>query len=80
MSESNPLAPSAPVHEVSYEEILARLEDPRLTIVNVLPQPAWEEARIPGSMSLPLADIPERARRILPDLDREIAVYCGSPT
>jgi rhodanese-related sulfurtransferase len=66
--------------EISREELAARLGDPSLAIVNVLPREAFEEARIPGSRSLPLADIPARAREVLPDERQEIAVYCGGPT
>ena len=62
------------------EEIRGRLRDAALVIVNVLPRVAYEEARIPGSISLPVEEIPRRARELLPDLDREIVVYCGGPT
>jgi rhodanese-related sulfurtransferase len=62
------------------EEIRRRLRDPSLAIGNVLPRAAWEHARIPGSSSLPLEEIRERARMVLPDLEREIVVYCGGPT
>lgn len=64
----------------SREEIRRRLRDPMLVIVNVLARVAWEEQRIPGSISLPLEELPERAAVVLPDRDREIAVYCGGPT
>ncbi len=69
-----------PVREYSRVEILRRFEDPQLVIANALPRAAYEEARIPGSISLPLADIDAHAREILPDLERETAVYCGGPT
>jgi rhodanese-related sulfurtransferase len=49
-------------------------------VVNVLPRPAFLEARIAGSINLPLAEIPDRAREILPDLSAEIIAYCGSFT
>jgi rhodanese-related sulfurtransferase len=62
------------------EEIRRRLRDPMLVIANVLPRVSWEEQRIPGSISLPLEEIPERARERLPDREHEIAVYCGGPT
>ena len=66
--------------EASREEILRRLDDPSLALVNVLPRAAWEEARIPGSLSLPVAEIPERARELLPDTGADIVLYCGGPT
>jgi len=66
--------------DYTRDEIRARLDDPSLVIADVLPAVAHEEARIPGSISLPLADIPARARAVLPDRRQEIAFYCGGPT
>jgi len=71
-------APSVP--QISRDELVARLHDPLLTIVNVLPKEAWKAQRIHGSVSLPVAEIPARAAVVLPDRDADIAVYCASPT
>jgi rhodanese-related sulfurtransferase len=68
------------VPQISRQELLRRLYDPTLTIVNALPRTAWEAARIPRSVSLPVAEIPEKAAEILPDKGADIAVYCASPT
>jgi len=68
------------IPEISREELAKRIGDPSLTIVNVLPQEAWLESRIPSSLSLPVAEIPSRAREVLPELSQEIAVYCGGHT
>ena len=67
-------------HDITREELLSRLSDPTLLIVNVLPEEAWEDVRIPGSISLPIAEIPEQARAVLGDFARDIAIYCGGPT
>ncbi len=79
---SHPNEINAAVHggEISRGELLARLRDPSLTVVDVLPRAAWEEGRIAGSSSLPVAEIPDRARRVLPDPGAEIVLYCASPT
>ena len=69
-----------PVPQISRQELVARLRDPSLIIVNVLAREAWKARRIAGSISLPLADIPARAAEVLPDRDADIAVYCASPT
>ncbi len=69
-----------PVVEISRGEILRRLGDRSLAIVDVLPREAFLAGRIPGSISLPLAEIPTEARRLLPDRTQELAVYCASPT
>jgi rhodanese-related sulfurtransferase len=68
------------VPQISRQELVARLGDPTLKIVNVLPGEAWRAKRIPGSLSLPLADIPSRAAIVLPDRTADIAVYCASDT
>lgn len=67
-------------HEIPEDELLARLHDPSLAIVDVLPRSSWETNRILGALSLPGAEIEKRAHAVLPDLEQEIAVYCASPT
>jgi len=62
------------------EEVLRRLNDPSVTIVDVLPREAFVAGHIPGSTSLPLEDIPSRASSVLPDRHAEIIVYCGGHT
>jgi rhodanese-related sulfurtransferase len=74
-----PQAPAA-VPEISREEILRRLRDPNLVVVDVLPAVAFAEQHIAGALNLQIADIPWRARAVLPDPEREIAVYCGGFT
>jgi rhodanese-related sulfurtransferase len=70
--------PSVPL--ISRDELVARLRDPSLTIVNVLAREAWKAQRIPGSLSLPVAEIGARAGIVLSDKHADIAVYCASPT
>lgn len=65
---------------ISREEILARLRDRALVIVNVLPKEAFADGHIPGSINLPLAEIESRARHVISNLGQEIAVYCTGPT
>ena len=72
--------PEAAVPQISRDELFARLSDPTLTIVNVLPRASWQAKRIPRSLSLPLAEIAERAASVLPRKDDDIAVYCAAGT
>lgn len=65
---------------VSREEILARLQDRALAIVNVMPVDSFKANHIPGSISLPIADIQAKARQLLSNLHQEIAIYCAGPT
>lgn len=68
------------IPEVGREEILRRIGDLSLVLVNVLPLEAWIGGRIPGSLSLPLAEVTSRARQLLPSLGQEVVVYCGGAT
>ena len=68
------------VPEISRDEIRARLGDRSLALVNVLPHEAFAAGHIPGSLSLPVGEIPQRAREVLPSTSQEIAVYCASST
>jgi len=65
---------------VSHEELAARRTDATLTVVDALPRASWEQGHIPGAVSLPLAEIPDRAADVLPDRDADLAVYCASFT
>lgn len=65
---------------ISHEELLARLEDRALVILNVMPKEIFAAGRIPGSIHLPVAEIEAKAHRRISNLDQEIAVYCAGPT
>ena len=66
--------------EISREELHRRLHDPSLKIVDVLPAISYAEAHIPGAINLPLEQVHDHARELLPDLAADIAVYCGKFT
>ena len=66
--------------EISRKEILARLRDPTLILLDVLPREAFAAAHIRGSISLPVSEVSQRAREPLPNAAQEIAVYCASAT
>jgi len=66
-----------PIDEIPLSELAARLKDPALTIVDVLPATVYQEGHIPGAINLPLAEVAERAPAVLPDKHAEIGVYCA---
>jgi len=66
--------------EISREEIVAGLRNGTLTLVDVLPAESYRSGHIPGAISLPVGEIERRAAQVLPDREREIAVYCGGFT
>jgi rhodanese-related sulfurtransferase len=66
--------------EISREELVRRLHDISLAIVDVLPKEAYRSGHIPRAINLPLAELAQRAPDVLPNRTGEIAVYCGSFT
>jgi len=64
---------------VTHHELLQRLNDPWLALVDVLPEESYDKAHIPGAINLPFPDIRNSGRSILRDLNREIVVYCEGP-
>ncbi len=79
-SDINAAADLSGIPEISREEIHRRLNDSSLTIVDVLPESSYVEAHIPGAINLPLEQLADHARELLPDFNAEIAVYCGQFT
>ena len=65
------------IPEISREELRQRLNDASLIILDVLPVESFAAGHIPGARNLPIADLPVRAREVLPTPTAEIAVYCG---
>ena len=68
------------VPQLTRDEVRARLGDASLLLVDVLAREAFAAGRIPGSLSLPLAQLERRALQVLPDKTQEIVVYCASFT
>ncbi len=68
------------IPDISRDEVRKRLNDSSLVVVNVLPREAFAVEHIPGSINLPVSQINQKAREVLPNLSQEIAVYCASFT
>jgi rhodanese-related sulfurtransferase len=65
---------------ISRDELRARLDDPNLIILDVMPKETYAEGHIPNAYNLPLAEIEAKARQVIPNLSQEIAVYCAGST
>ena len=65
---------------IERDELMRRLRDRSLTIVDVLPEQSWIAGHIPRALNLPLSEIDSRARQILPNLDADLALYCAKFT
>jgi rhodanese-related sulfurtransferase len=74
------LKATSEISTISRDEILARLKDRALVIVNVMPKETFVECHIPGSINLPVAEIEAKARQLISNSNQEIAVYCSGPT
>ncbi len=68
------------VAEIAHDELIRRLNDPTLAIVDVLPADSYRAGHIPHARSLPLAEVPALAAQVLPDRHQDVAVYCAGPT
>jgi rhodanese-related sulfurtransferase len=68
------------VTEITREELLRRLNDPGLILVDVLPAASYAARHIRHAVSLPVEEVRARARDVLPDPGREVVVYCGGFT
>lgn len=74
------LPAAAPSRHLTREEVRSRLRAGGATLVDVRARAGFDEGHLPGAISLPVAEIPGRAREILPGPSQEIIVYCGSFT
>lgn len=63
---------------LQVQEMLDRSED--FHLVNVLPEEAFDEKRIPGSVNVPVEDTDflERMQELVDDPGATIVVYCAS--
>ncbi len=70
----------AAVPDIPHDELVAGLAAGSFTLVDVLAPESYESGHIPGALSLPLADLPDRAGAVLPDRNGAIVTYCGGYT
>lgn len=69
--------PTSTISVRDLKKKMDRGED--FTLIDARQRLSFEREHIMGSISLPLADMPRKAKQILA-LDKEIIVYCGGPT
>jgi rhodanese-related sulfurtransferase len=78
--ETETATTSPEVPAISREELRQGLKTGALTVVDVLPAESYTTGHIPGALSLPVPSIASHARELLPNLNADIAVYCGKFT
>jgi rhodanese-related sulfurtransferase len=64
---------------ITRDELKAKLDrGDDLVVVEALPPMYYNHTHLPGALNLPHDQVDELARRLLPDRDREIVVYCSN--
>ena len=58
-------------------ELLRRVKDGAVTVIDVPPTEEFEAGHIPGAISMPLAELKKRVRDL--PKDREVVAYCRGP-
>ena len=70
--------PTLPTERMTPQELAARLDDPKTTVIDVRPSEKYREGHVPGALHIPIADI----KKDVPDLPKDhlIVTYCGGGT
>lgn len=62
---------------VSREDLVARLNDGLITVLDVRPEDEFAVGHVPGALNIPLAELEQRLGELPPD--REVIAYCRGP-
>lgn len=62
---------------VSREELLAKLKDGAVTVLDVRPEDEFRQGHIPGALNLPISQLQERIAEL--PRDQEVIAYCRGP-
>lgn len=62
---------------ITRDELLLRLRQGDVVVLDVRPQPEYESGHIPGALSVPFSDIKSRLREV--PQGSEIVAYCRGP-
>lgn len=62
---------------VSREDLVARLHDGLITVLDVRPEDEFAVGHVPGALNIPLSELEQRLGELPPD--REVIAYCRGP-
>jgi ArsR family transcriptional regulator len=62
---------------VSREDLVSRLHDGLVTVLDVRPEDEFAVGHLPGALNIPLAELERRLGELPPD--REVIAYCRGP-
>lgn len=69
------------IRQITRRELEARQSaNPRLTLLEALPEKYYLEGHLPGALHMPHDQVDELAPGLVPDKNTEIVVYCASKT
>jgi rhodanese-related sulfurtransferase/DNA-binding transcriptional ArsR family regulator len=71
------LADRKSLEPVTLNELMARLNEPGLVILDVRPALEYAQGHIPGARSIPVDELAARLNELTPD--QEIVAYCRGP-
>ncbi|SIS97234.1 Rhodanese-related sulfurtransferase [Roseivivax lentus] len=84
-----PMQPAPGVTTIGELELLAALQDPEVTVIDSRVRPDWETGTIPGAISMPYTEMPDRLHELgcEPDFDGfecgpdvgAIVLFCNGP-
>lgn len=83
-----PITPAEGVTTIGELEMLDALQDPEITVIDSRVRPNWETGTIPGAISMPYNEMPDRLHELgcEPDFDGyvcddagEIVLFCNGP-
>ena len=76
-SESATNVPARASSEISRDELMLRLQDPSLTIVDARTESLYLDEHLPRAINIPVTEVGALAATLLPDRGADIAVYCA---
>lgn len=65
------------LESVSRKELIARLRDGLVTVLDVRPEDEFALGHLPGAVNIPLGKLKQRLREL--PVDREVVAYCRGP-
>jgi len=69
------------VKTISRDDLREKIDrGDKFSLVETLPNVAYQHAHLPGAINLPPDRVTELASSLLPDKSADIVVYCASPT
>ncbi len=69
------------VKTISRDDLREKIDrGDKFSLVETLPEVAYQHAHLPGAINLPPDRVTELASSLLPDKSADIVVYCASPT